>query len=265
MKKWTPASRIKGLEFSSDLPTRNDSDVNILDNGVSIAGPSQLYKYATTDDGERVRLLDNGLWEKISPTVLKNAVSNTNLPAVIASSFESPEGQFAFRKIQWGMSEREVRDSELGDPAVELDGVLVYETRIAGLSCQSVYVFVQKRCIRSKYAFTERHSNDNAYIGDYEKVKALLLEKYGRPVTKFGNQSDQIWLSDTYLDDPNDWGMAVSAGHLVYQCEWETPDTAIALVLRGDNFEITLAVEYSSKLLGHIEDAEIRRKELDNL
>jgi hypothetical protein len=101
------------------------------------------------------------------------------------------------------------------------------------------------------YIFGLRHTNANAYIDDFKEVKKSLVEKYGRP--KHGDD-DACWKDELYKDDPDIWGMAISAGHLVYQAAWQTDRTDILLMLKGDNFEVRLIAQYTSKELGHLED-----------
>jgi len=50
-----------------------------------------------------------------------------------------------------------------------------------------------------------------------------------------------------YKDDPQDWGMAVSAGHMIKYAKWETNTTNISIIMTGDNYEITTMVGYESK------------------
>jgi len=101
-----------------------------------------------------------------------------------------------------------------------------------------------------------RHTNSNAFIEDLNKLKSILTEKYGKP-----ESDDVVWLDDLYKDDPNNWGMAVSAGHLVYDVVWKTKTTKILEKLRGDNFDVTLLVQYSSLELSGLEEAKEKEKQ----
>lgn len=57
MEKWTPASRVKGLEFNSETTSRDDI---LLGGATADESGDNANRYATTDDGERIRLFDNG-------------------------------------------------------------------------------------------------------------------------------------------------------------------------------------------------------------
>ena len=75
-------------------------------------------------------------------------------------------------------------------------------------------------------------------------MKALLISKYGEPSDKW---PEQVWSNDLYKDNPEDWGMAICVGHLVYQSRWVTPKSVIVLNLEGDNFKTELEILYFSK------------------
>jgi hypothetical protein len=89
-------------------------------------------------------------------------------------------------------------------------------------------------------------------------LKEFLVKKYGKPI-----KDSQLWKNDLYRDEYKDWGFAVSLGHLVYFADWETPNTHISLALYGENYEITLAIEYQSKKLKKLEEKEKEKKALD--
>lgn len=41
--------------------------------------------------------------------------------------------------------------------------------------------------------------------------------------------------------------MAISIGHLVYLCRWETNSTVISIILNGDNYKVGCMIVYESK------------------
>ena len=72
----------------------------------------------------------------------------------------------------------------------------------------------------------------------------ILIEKYGEP-----KDDDINWLNDLYADDPSDYGLAISIGHLNLYCSWEIGDTKIQMVLSGDNYKISHRLEYNNESL----------------
>lgn len=161
-----------------------------------------------------------------------------------------------FRDVQWGMSVNKVKEIEKTKLISEQKGykdILIYSDSLMGLDCHVGYVFVNDKLVRSKYIITQKHTNKNDYIYDYDHLKQILIDKYGKPEwTK--NNDDKTWLNSLFKGSPEDWGKAVSAGHLVYASEWHTPKSKIALSLSGDNFEIELVIEYKSWRFGELEE-----------
>jgi hypothetical protein len=186
---------------------------------------------AYTTDGKKVLLKDNGTWEYV---------------------IEATRGDdFDFRKTNWGFSMDQVKNSESLSLVREEQNALMYKGTLSDLDCYVVFVFAKGKLVRTKYVIVEEHSNKNDYIRDYESLKRLLSNKYGTPI-----QDKTIWRNSLYKDDREEWGFAVSLGHLVYLSTWETSETEISDFLYGDNYEISLGIEYSSKFLKSLEQAE---------
>jgi len=152
-----------------------------------------------------------------------------------------------FRKVLWGMSAEQAKEIETAEFVKKEKGggdfkgldILIYTTNISGLDCTVVYYFADNMLTRARYLITEEHTNKNLYIEDFLKIKNQLVEKYGSP-----DKDDTIWSDDLYKDDPSEHGMALSVGHLMYVAEWYLPETIIQLLLKGDNYSVTLWVEY---------------------
>lgn len=159
-----------------------------------------------------------------------------------------PLSKTGFRQTLWGMSKEQVRLKETaelikeqkGDGATSGLDILMFKSNINGLNCIIGYYFANNRLTRARYLITEEHTNNNSYIDDFNQMKSGLSSKYGKP------ERDQLlWTNNLYKDNPDEYGMAVSAGHLKYVAEWYPEESAIQLLLTGDNFKITLWVEYA--------------------
>lgn len=206
---------------------------------------NNLNQILVTQDGKRVILKADGTWE----------YAQESSQAIILGT------ELGFRKTAWGMTKDQVKQIEGRDDAEENTNLLIYNGQIAGLSCLIAYIFVQNQLVRGKYIINAEHSNDNSYLADYRNLKEMLIKKYGSP-----KKDDTIWLDDhLYCDTPQEWGMAVSIGHLYFYAEWSTKDTDINLMLSGDNYQINLGVEYISKRLGDLEHQEKEQQALDEL
>jgi hypothetical protein len=91
-------------------------------------------------------------------------------------------------------------------------------------------------------------SSENDYISDFDSLKSALTIKYGEPT-----DDKTIWKNSLYRDDKEEWGLAISIGHLYYYTSWKTDTTEISLGLIGDNFEINFFIDYSSIALAELE------------
>ena len=153
-----------------------------------------------------------------------------------------------FRKAGWGMSMATVKLTEADDPVSEADSAIMYNRQIGGMKALLGYLFVDDKLIKGKYMFHESHVDPNKYITDYSALKKALEKKFGK-----AKRENQIWANDLYTKFPADWGKAVELGYLTYVSHWETKNTEISLLLKGENYKIDLWLEYKSKKLADLE------------
>lgn len=169
--------------------------------------------------------------------------------------------EYTFRKTTWGMNKEQVKQTEKEKEIIyEDETMLAYDYRMLELNCKIVYIFVEGKLVRTKYPITEEHTNKNQYILDYNILRAALSKKYGKPL-----DAKLIWINPLYESDPQNWGLAISIGHMVDYTKWETLQTIIYLALLGDNYEIQLAIEYVSKELDELEEIEREKETLEAL
>ena len=60
-------------------------------------------------------------------------------------------------------------------------------------------------------------------------------------------------------------GMAIATGQGSYFSEWEIPETDINVILKGDNYKMTLLVSYESKKYMPIAIKSFKEKAKDKL
>lgn len=139
--------------------------------------------------------------------------------------------------IQFGMSQEDVIEIT-GKPDSIADNVLGYVTTVSNLDCIMVLGFDDNYLYLLGYSFTEKHSSDNLYVNDFEKVDKMLQEKYGihDPVEE--------WTNTLYKDSENNRGFAVSKGDLSITNNWYTLDATITHTISGDNFDISHVLVY---------------------
>ena len=166
---------------------------------------------------------------------------------------------YDFRKTKWGMSRDEVKSTEDATFVGETEDFLFYEGHAANMDCGISYRFVNNMLGSARYKFTEEHSNENDYLYDYFKLKDILKKKYGDPAI-----DDIDWRNTRYVDSEEDYGRAVSLGHLELFAAWDTSSTDISCNLEGDNYEVELSVLYYSKAHRQLVEKSLESKELDD-
>jgi hypothetical protein len=140
------------------------------------------------------------------------------------------------------MTQDEVIGSEVKmDPVEKTKQLLKFKTQILGKNVELLYLFAQNKLIGSSYKLDDNYLNSQHFIGTYNTFKQALMSKYGRPSEETTN-----WLNDTYKDDRNKWGLALSLGHTEYNALWKTLNTTIECRLREENYYILCSVEYKS-------------------
>ena len=167
--------------------------------------------------------------------------------------------QTDFRKTYWGMTKDQVKKTENSEVIDEFERGIVYYGTAANLDCFIIYVFAYDTLVRAKYIIDVTHSNKNVYIIDFEDVKEILKKKYGNPDKERLN-----WLNHQYEDKKEDWGLAVSLGHLDYYAQWNTERTIIFTGLTGDNIEIEHSVQYASTKYKFLEERLNNEKQEDD-
>lgn len=159
------------------------------------------------------------------------------------------ESTITFRGYDWGTSKEEIMKNEITSDMVadvdyleEDDGLLINGQSVAGLDALVLYNFIDNGLDSGVYSITEKHTNKTDYYRDYEDLVKKYTDKYGTPVI------DQAqWKDDLYKDDPDDWGMAVAVGDVTFVSKWEKADgSTTGIMLKGDNYEINLAIIYQS-------------------
>lgn len=175
------------------------------------------------------------------------------LPLLLLSTVCFSQG--SFRSFEWGTHIDEIKKNETLQPSnIELDNALIFEGQVGGLKAFVMFIFLEDSLVRGKYVFDETHSNKTDFILDFKKVAKKLAENYA--VVK----EEVFWRNDLYKDNPEQYGFAVSLGHLVYYNEYMAAGTEIVTALTGENYKISHAVEYvSTKYKPKVEAAEKKK------
>lgn len=165
-----------------------------------------------------------------------------------------------FRGVAWGSSAARVKATETAPLMFEDQGTLGFQTELAAMPCGVYYIFAAGQFVRGQYSFTVEHSNPTAFIHDYGNLKDLLQRKYGP-----ASEDREVWCNDLYKDHRDDWGIAISIGHLAYYAIWQSGEVTVCLFLNGDNDQIGLGIYYEHATYSKLEQAAKTQQDLDNL
>jgi hypothetical protein len=145
-----------------------------------------------------------------------------------------------FRNATWGMMIDEVKQAEKEAVFVEEnESRLLYKSTVLNMPVHILYTFDDSKLSSGSYFPGVQHSNPYGYIIDYERIKASLTEKYGKPI-----KDDKKRIGKGIFDSAGDEGYAVGKGELEYASFWKIGRTDILLTLTGDNMKISLVWHY---------------------
>jgi len=198
------------------------------------------YVYFTSEKTGRTRsgyILDT-LVEKLFVVTKKSTIQREG-----DRNGNRAESKTNFRNTTWGMNKAQVVRIEGSPDYRENSGgldIIRYPQKILDMDCMIGYVFADNRLAKAKYSFLAKYEDKNRFLNDYEKIKDILLQKYGRPETE-----KTLWHDKMHRDDRSNWGLALSLGHLEFDSHWLDSKTKIQLRLYGERNRIKLEVEYS--------------------
>jgi hypothetical protein len=165
-----------------------------------------------------------------------------------------------FRNAKWGDSKESIMKKEGKQDTANNKDIYLFSDFVAGKSCDVAYIFTNNKLSMAKYIFKPDHTNKNDYIKDYRELVSLLSEKYGET-----SYDAPEWHNTLYKDNYEDYGFAVSLGHLSYNAGWIGQTTDIMVVLYGENYNINLVVQYVSKKYEQSMEKEQRKEKLKDL
>jgi hypothetical protein len=195
-------------------------------------------RIATTDDGKKVLLLENGTWRYLDAD---DAAPDAASGRISLIEIVKNDRAFDFRKVRWGMDRKEVLASEEASPVRNDESGIQYTVQFLGYDCVVAYSFVNDALTRATFLIRQPHADPALYYKDYEELKKYLSPIYGVAV------SDRCdWKNEMYRQDRSKWGFAVSLGFLSCTSRWRNTRTEIALAISGGNHQITTNLEYTA-------------------
>ena len=162
-----------------------------------------------------------------------------------------------FRGATWGSSLTSIKASEKTNFVMKIkDDELVYKDLLDGEDCTVYYIFNDNAKLESGvYRFTKNYSNPQLYVEDYDKFRALLIEKYGIPANETAS-----WNNDAGNTEKSNYGQAVADGRLSLNTVWRTNRSIVKIVLITTAAKRpALQINYTTRSLDQLENqAELR-------
>ncbi|WP_140854714.1 hypothetical protein [Myxococcus xanthus] len=170
--------------------------------------------------------------------------------------YRSPEG---FQTAKWGMTESEVRKAFPKAQAVDDKGLFI-RGDTAGLKTDTFFHFVDNRLVSVGVQSREVHLSASQYVADFKRIRALLLKKYGPPVT-----DGETWHESLLKDTPDGLHAALVLGHAELGTTWNTGETIIGLTAKGKEGRVALNIQYGSSRLMALFLQQIQASEVADL
>lgn len=155
-----------------------------------------------------------------------------------------------FRKSKWGYPKASVKNRESSKLTNENSSLLTYNTRIARFNLSISYFFTENKLTSAQYLIIEEGNNKMDYVDDYNRIKSVLINKYGKP-----KEDKKIWAQGANNTiGYSQYGNAVSKGVLNLQTVWVIENSVITLNLTGGSGYLQLVVHYESVKLKEFKD-----------
>ena len=148
-----------------------------------------------------------------------------------------------FRHNNWGDASSQIKRMEvfkLTDGYINIDqpkGWLLYKGIYMGKNAKLEYKFLNNKLIGVEVHFEPNFNAAKEYIEDYLQLSLELYTLHGTPSIGYTSIPYE-WFSDEIeedyggdLSDIDEWSKALEKGLLDFQCEWETENTRITILL----------------------------------
>ena len=164
---------------------------------------------------------------------------------------------YDFRNTRWGMSKKEVLDSEADRSVVQTDDQVGYFTEILDKNIYLAYIFTDDQLVSALYALRDIRENLDDSFKDFEDFKKILTMKYGKPNAGHGDVwNDPSYEDDTrmeaILSDRSKYEEALKNGEIVHAALWKTENTWITVALSKMTEKNTCGATVEYKSIRHL-------------
>lgn len=182
------------------------------------------------------------MWMSTAPTFMTITAGSDEQQVIFIGAVPEIEREPDFRQGFWGDSLADIKKKEGKADEFNMAGIYAFTTYVAGLECLAAYRFTGNKLTSGKYVFLNNNS-DNC-VKNYEKLVELLTKKYGNPFSNDKKTSASSYEQQIYTD-----GELVRNGDMSFEAYWFTPFTTLAIILNGEQYQVSLNMEYYSNKL----------------
>lgn len=223
---------------------------------ISTIGADQV---ATTEDGKKVILRENGTWklatkadlrvlqaesaaaaEQTSKSMSGGPVDKVKTPHVSLVKVVGGDKDHDFRKARWGMTTAQVKQAETARFVSGNTNTIEYSNTLAGLKCRIIYEFESGSLVRAGYKIEQDHFDPQVFYEDFQKLTGFLTTVYGTP-----GERNYDWKNEMYKRDRTKWGFAISIGFLSCRVIWGTGRSKIDLKISGGKHTFNTTIQYA--------------------
>lgn len=182
------------------------------------------------------------MWMSTAPIFLTITAKNDDQQIIFIGAVPQIEREPDFRQGFWGDSMAGIKRKEGKPDEFNMDEIYAFTTYVAGLKCLCAYRFTHNKLTSGKYIFLNTNS-DNC-VENYNKLVGLLTKKYGAPLSNDKKTTASAYQQKIYTE-----GELVRNGDMKFETYWVTPFSTIAIFLSGEQYQISLNIEYYSNKL----------------
>jgi hypothetical protein len=182
--------------------------------------------------------------------------NNSNTPD---TGFAHPSFDYRdFRNANWGMTKDQVRAVETASPDDDKQKIadesskeiLCYTGTFAGLAVDIDYMFVGDSLSQGYYGFHAREKSGDELLANFDQIKTVVDGGYW-----VADIDTMIWSDETYKDDSDNWGLAISEGDFEKYAQWHTDYSTISLELYKESEAIWLDLIYQDARVANSSDS----------
>lgn len=245
---------IKEIPFEFNVIDTKAPDVSLKNETVYIA-LGELYNpesNVTVSDADQYTINVEGEYDTNSEGTYKLTISAQDNSGNTSDSIKmnlivEDSSKYVFRNAKFGDSPENIKEREKGEFLEEYyydDGhlELTFSDIIEGEEAIIFYEFNSNNELYNITAmFTETHTDYSLYINHFDGLAEKLTNLYGEG--KIETSKGSLY---NYFDSE---AAALQLGQIKYRNTWETDEYIVYEYLANDNYEITYALLYESKII----------------